>query len=522
MSGRYDAIVIGAGHNGLTTAALLARQGRRVLVLEQKEHIGGLAAAEEFHPGFWSCGVFQDTTLVSRRVADELELARHGLRWRTAPPDVLALGAPGDSLLLAGEVARATAAIRQRQPQDGERYPRYIAALEGLREVLRSFLDAAPLDPTSNEALDPRVLWRPGLRLRRLGRRGLLEFLRLPPLCTADWLDEWFADDLLKAALSLPALASTFMGPRSPGGTALLLRQAGLAGPGVEGGGPALVAAIAGAARTHGAEIRNGAPVAEVRMAGKVQGVKLMSGETFDAPVVAASCHPQQLLALLTLRSLPGRLTERLQHYRSRGTTAQVLFALRAPLRFKGYENLPVEFARTGASMLDIERAFDAVKYGRIAERPVLEIHAPSSNGEARPPGDRAVAPAGTVAPAGAVASVLVHYAPWNLEPGWDAKQRDRLGEQVQEMVRERASGLEVVARRVFAPPDFEALYALPGGNLHHGDHALDQLLLRPAAGCVGYRTPIPGLYLCGSGSHPGGGLTCLPGALAARAILAD
>ena len=500
MSQRYDVIVIGAGHNGLTTAALLARAGRRVLVIERRDVVGGLAAADEFHPGYRTSGVFQDTTMLSRRVADELQLTQHGLVWRAAPPDVLALGAPGDSLLLSGDNTRA---IATRNPHDAEQYSRYRAALARLRPLLAQFLTAPPIDPTSTEALGVRQLLRPAVKLRRQGRRDLLEFFRLPPLCVADWLDEWFEDDLLKAALALPPLASTFLAPRSPGGTALLLRQAGLAGPGIVGGGPALVAALERAARAHGVEVRTGAKAARVRTADTVQGVTLEDGETIDAAIVAASCHPKSLfLELLPPRSLPARFAHRIESYRSRGTTAQVLLGLRSPLRYKGHEDVAIEFARTGGSLLDIERAFDAIKYGRVAERPVLEIHAPT-------------------APAAApVAAILVHYVPHAATPAWDDKARERLGDRVQELLEAYTTGLDVTGRRVLVPPDFETKFALPGGNLHHGDHSIDQLLLRPAAGCIGYRTPIPGLYLCGSGSHPGGGLTCLPGALAARTIL--
>lgn len=502
MSPRHDVIVIGAGHNGLTAAAFLARAGRRVLVVERRPVVGGLASADEFHPGYRTSGVFQDTTLVARRVADDLQLARHGLTWRAAPPDVLALGMPGDSLLLNGEDARTAAAIAQRNRRDGAQYERYRAALARWRPLLASILAAPPVDPTAT--LGAAQVLRPALRLRRLGRRSMGDLLRVPPLSIADWLDEWFEDDLLKAALALPPLASTFLAPRSPGGTALLLRQAALAGPGIVGGGPSLVAALERAARAHGAEIRTNATVARVRTADRVEGVTLTSGEAIDAAVVAASCHPQQIfLELMAPRTLPSRLARRLETYRSRGTTAQVLLALRSPLRFKGHADSAIEFARIAASLLDIERAFDAIKYGRVAVRPILEIHAPASS---------------TGAP---FAATLVHYAPHGAEPPWDETARQRLGEQVQELLAAHAERLDVVACRVLAPPDLEAEFALPGGNLHHGDHALDQLLLRPAAGCIGYRTPITGLYLCGSGSHPGGGLTCLPGALAARTILA-
>ncbi len=505
----YDVIVIGAGHNGLATAAFLAKAGRHVLVLERRDTVGGLAASEEFHPGTKSAGVFADTTLLQRPLLEELQLERHGLVWRDTPPDTLALGTPGDALLLHGEPGKTAAAIGARKQRDAAQYLAYAAQLDAWRATVQGWMHEIPLDPTEPGSFRLWELLRRGLRLRRLGRRELRELLRVPPLCIADWLGEWFEDDLLKTALALPGLASTFMGPRSPGGGALQLRHVCAAGNGVAGGGPQLVAALERAARENGAEIRTRAVVAAIRTGSAVEGVTLADGQGLDAPIVAASCPPQTVfLSLLSPRQLPSRLAHRFATYRSRGTTAQVLLALRSPLRFAAHPEIEIEFARTGACLDDIERAFDAVKYGHIAPRPELEIHVPTV-------ADPGLAPTGH-----SVASILVHFAPYALEPGWDAGERERLGDRVVEILGEHVQQLDVVGRRVLAPPDLEAAYALPGGNVHHGEHALDQLLLRPARQCVGYRTPIAGLYLCGSGSHPGGGLTGAPGALAARAIL--
>ncbi len=509
MSTKHDVIVIGAGHNGLTAAALLAKAGRRVLVVERRDRIGGLAAADEFHAGAQSAGFFADTTLVQRELLAPLELEAHGLRWRTQPAGTLALGAPGDNLYLAGDPRQAALAIGRRNARDGEQYLGYHAFLARVAPALRQFLCEPALDPTAVEAVGARELFGRAMRLRRLGRRDFLELLRLPPLSVADWLGEWFADDLLKSALALPPLASTFLGPRSPGSNALLLRQACTRGPGFEGGGPALVTALERAARSQGAEIRTDAAVARVRLGAAastaafgshVQGVLLENGESIDAPLVAASCHPAVLfLSLLPPRSLPIRLAHAIEHFRSRGTTSQVLLSLQRPIRYLGHEDTDIERAQTGARLDDIEQAFDAIKYRKIAPRPVLEI-------QSLP---------------GPAASVLVHFTPHDLDRGWDASARERLGDRVVELLAEQTQGLDVVARQVLAPPDLAARYAIPGGNVHHGEHALDQMLLRPAAGCVGARTPIRGLFLSGSGTHPGGGITCLPGVLAAQSILA-
>jgi phytoene dehydrogenase-like protein len=511
MSRSYDALVIGAGHNGLSAACLLARAGRKVAVLERTPVTGGLAACHEFHPGYRSAGVLHDTTRVRAAVAAKLQLERHGLRLRSAPPAVLALGAPREGLLLSGDVAGTAHEIAARSPRDAKQYTRYRGFIERLRSALAVFFDEPPVDLLDGDTPGGWLLAKRALRLRRLGRSELLELLRLPNMCIADWLDEWFEDGLLKAALALPAVAGNFTGPRSPGTTANLLLHACAAGPGVEGGARALVGALESAVRAAGVEIRTGARVARIRVAGEVRGVALEDGEELDAPVVAASCHPREVfLSLLPPAQVPTRLARRLDRYRSRGTTAQLLLALRAPLAFAARPDGTPETVRIARDPWEIERAFDAIKYRKLGERPALEVHVPSlASPELAPPGH-------------AVVSVLVHFAPYDLEPAWNAAARERLADRVQAILEEHCRGLDVVARHMLAPPDLEARYALPGGNIHHGEMSLDQMLARPVPECARYATPVPGLYLCGSGSHPGGGLSCMPGVLAAEAILAS
>ena len=512
MSAAYDVLVIGAGHNGLTAAGLLARRGRKVLVLERREVVGGMAAPEEFQPGYRSAGLLQDTAGVRPSVVRALELERHGLRVRDRPPDVLALGDDGSGVLLSGSVERAAREIAGRSPPDAERYARYRAFLGRVRRVVGRFFDEPPLNLVD---LESAGRWEPikhALRIRRLGSRDMLELLRLPPMCAADWLGEWFEDDLLKAALALPAISGTFLGPRSPGSNFNLLLREAAAGPGVEGDGPALIAALEKSVRDHGVEIRTGATVERVLLGRhSVEGVALAGGEEIRAVVVAASCDPKRLfLELLSPGSIARRLEHRIEKFRTRGTTAQVLLALNRPLRFACRPEQPVELARTGGDLIRLERAFDAVKYRKLPDEPVLEVHVPTVSC----PG---LAPDGHE-----VASILVHFVPYDLEPGWDDEQQERLADRVVTILERHAPGVTAatVARQVLSPVDLEARYALTGGHVHHGEHALDQLLIRPAPECVGYRTPIPGLFLCGSGSHPGGGLTCAPGRLAARAIL--
>jgi len=504
VSARYDVAVIGGGINGLTTAARLARSGRSVVVLERRSCIGGLAAAEEFHPGYRSAGVLHDTRRVRPRVFRALELDRAGLAWRPAAPDVLLLG-EGSTLRLAGDVERASSEIARLSSADAEGYARFRERLARFRPVLEAFLDEPALDPIDPLGDGPIGPLRSALRLRRLGRKAMEELLRIPPMPIADWLSEWFGSDLLRAGLALPALGSTWLGPRSPGGAFNFLLTEAPAGPGVTGGGAALAAALEHAARAAGAELRTESPVTELSLDGdRIRGVRVADGEPIAAGAVAASCDPRHLvLDLLPPGALPQRDTRRLQGWRGRGTTSHLLLALDRPPRpcFR--------FARLVGSLDGLEQAFDAVKYCRRPARPPIEVQVPT----AEEPG---LAP-----PGHAVLSALVHYTPYELRRGWSDEAREALLDDALAMLEERVPGLRasVVASVLRAPPDLESIYGCRQGHLHHGEHALDQLLLRPAPGFTRHRTRLGGLFLCGAGSHPGGGLTCAPGWLAAEAI---
>lgn len=515
MSKGFDLIVIGAGHNGLTTAARLGNAGRRVLVLERRELVGGLAASEEFHAGYESAGVLADTCLVRGSVVAGLALEQHGLKLRAAPPPVLSLG-EGEPLLLpqghgAAEVERAVAEIGKVSKADAERYRAYIGQLERLAPAIRELFARPPVDLVDVESESLWGLGQRALLVRRIGKADLMELMRLPPMCVADVLKEYFGSHRLTAALALPALAGTFTGPWSPGNATNLLRRESLLGPGVVGGGPMLVDALAKAARAAGVEIRTGAAVKRLRVGRDgIEGVELEDGEAIDAPLVAASCHPWNTLCeLAPPEAIEHRLEHRVRTFRSRGSVAQVLLALDRAPRFCGHE--PVEYARTGGHLDELERAFDAIKYDEVPATPILDIHVPTV---VRP----------ELAPEGhAVVSALVYFVPYAKKGGWDDDARARLGDRVVEILGEHDAKLpgSVVARQVLTPVDLEARYGLHGGHLHHGEHSVDQLLVRPTPECVRYRTPVKGLWLCGSGSHPGGGLTCAPGELAAQAILA-
>lgn len=509
MSARRDVIVVGAGHNGLTAAALLARAGRDVLLVERCAAVGGTALADEFHPGFRSAGIHHDARGVAAEVVADLQLARHGLVLRDHAPDVLGLDG---GLVLRGDAREADREIRAHSARDADRLRELRAFLERVHPVVVRALLGPPLDLLAPDAGQTPELLRRAFALRRLGAATMMELLRLPPLPLSDFLGEWLESDALKTLLALPALAGGFAGPRSPGTTLNLLRLEAAAGPGPRGAGPALVAALERAARAHGVEVRTAAAVRAIRVdAGRVRGVVLDGGEEIDAEVVAAAgCAKHALLDLLPRGAISSRLTERMRGVRTRGTTAHVLLALDRPPSYAARPGETFELARTACRLDEIERAFDAVKYRRVSPEPVLELFQPAV-------GDPSLAPAGA-----AVLSVLVHFAPHDVHGGWGDAEREQLGQRVVELVERRTPDIRarIVGRAVRTPLDLERRYGLTGGQLHHGEHALDQLLVRPAPECSRYATPIAGLYLCGGGAHPGGGLTCRPGALAAAAIL--
>lgn len=508
MTNKFDIIVIGAGHNGLTAAALLAKSGRKVLVLERRAFSGGVAAGEEFHPGYRTRGLLLDTTGVRRSVTQELGLEKHGLSFLQCEPSVLVPQETGPGLLLHADPDRAAAELKG----DAKAYAEFRAFLARIRPLLCSLLDAAP-PAVLPEGADLFKLLKAGLKLRLLGEKQMLEMLRIAPMCVADWLNERFENPLLKTALAAPALHGSYMGPWSAGTVVnFLLRDCAAEAP-VKGGPAALVRALEASAKSSGAEIRCNAPVRSIVVkGGKVTGVKLGDGAEIPAPVVVSSCDPKRtLFGLLAPADLPMSLENQVRVIRMRGTTAKVNLALNAPLEFTSRPGEKIEAARTGEHLDDLERAFDAVKYKRFSARPMLEIRVPTVS-------EPGLAPNGHH-----VAEILVHFAPHDLAGGWTAQQREALGDAVVAELARFAPGVKgaIVARQTLTPADLEETYGLTGGHIHHGEHALDQLYaMRPSADLARYATPVDGLFLAGSGSHPGGGITCAPGALAAKAVL--
>ncbi len=507
------AVVIGAGHNGLVAALQLARAGRRVSVVERRGDVGGLCAATEFYPGYRVPGLLHDTTGVRRDLVRALRLERFGLVFEPEAPAVLAAHSEHRGVVLHADARRSRDELEALREGDGDAYVAWRGWLSRVRGFVSGLLDRCP-PPMRPRA--PRDWWglaRTGLALRRLGRSDMLELLRVAPMGAADWLQERFADPLVAAALAAPAVAGAFLGPRAAGSAASLLLYECVRGGEVKGGPAALTTALRRACEAAGGEIRLESEVARILVDGdRVSGVRLADGQSLEAPVVLACCDPKRaLLELLEPGVLPLEVEEQIRVLRARGTTAKVNLALDGRLQFRGRESERHPRAVVADDLDEIERAFDAAKYRACSERPHLDVSVPSA-------GDSSLAPEGCD-----VVSILAHCAPYDLEGGWSDAAREGFADAVIEALERVAPGSKerIVAYEVLAPSDIQDRYGLSGGHIHHGEHAIDQLLfMRPAPALARYRTPIEGLFLGGSGSHPGGGVTCRPGALAARAIL--
>jgi phytoene dehydrogenase-like protein len=508
-----DAIVIGAGHNGLVAALCLQRAGRQVTVVERRGDVGGLCAPTELHPGYTVPGLLHDTTGVRRDVVARLGLSRFGLDFEPEAPSVLAAHSEHRGVVLHADGGRSRDELEALHKGDGDSYVRWRGFLSRVRGFVSAVLDRPPppLRPSSLSEL--WSLGRTGLALRRLGKADMSELLRVAPMSAADWLQEQFCGALLPAALAAPAVAGAFLGPRAPGTAAALLLYECARGPELRGGPAALVESLRKAFEAAGGQIELYADVARILVrGGAVCGVRCAGGLALEAPVVVACCDPKRaLLELIEPGVLPLAVEEQIAALRMRGTTAKVNLALDGRLAFRDRSGERHARAFVADDLDEIERAFDAAKYRACSERPHLDVSVPSV-------GDPSLAPEGKD-----VVSILAHCAPRDLQGGWSDEARARFGDAVVDALERVAPGTRdrILAREVLCPAEIERRYGLTGGHIHHGEHALDQLLfMRPAPALARYRTPIEGLYLGGSGSHPGGGVTGRPGALAARAVL--
>jgi phytoene dehydrogenase-like protein len=532
MDAPRDVVIIGAGHNALVTAFYLARAGVKPLVLERRSVVGGAAVTEEFHPGFHASTLAHACGPLRAEIISDMQLQRRGVAWIEPEPRLCAPTLDGQTLFLFTDAAKSAAEIARVSKRDAEKYIEFAATLPRICGFVAELLHAAPPEIDEPTVGDLFGLLKTGRGLRTLGKKEMYRLLRWLPMAVADLVGEWFGNELLRAAVAARGIFGCAMGPWSAGtGAVLLLRAAADANPAgtstfVRGGLGALTRAMAEAAQDAGAEIRCNAEVARITVKdGEAVGVVLSSGEEIVAKIIASGADPKRtLLALTDPLHLDPSVVLKLRNYRSAGTLAKVNLALDAVPHFRALSESNGAAGITSGAALSgrihigpeidyLERAFDASKYGRFSERPYLEITIPSLT-------DPSLAPAGKH-----VMSICAQFAPYQLREGNWEQQRDALGDVVVKTLAEYAPDLpeKILARQMVTPLDLEREYALTGGHPFHGELALDQLFtMRPLLDWSRYRTPVQGLYLCGSGTHPGNGLTGASGMNAAREILRD
>lgn len=519
-----DAVVVGAGHNALVTAAMLAREGWQVLVLERRSVVGGAASTEEVFPGCRVNLAAQDAGLFRREIVSDLGLDARGLRWVHPPAVATSLTGGGEALTLWRNPGRTRDEIERHGRADAARFPDWADYLRSMARVLRVALEHAPPDLHDASARERLRLLRPLLRAGRLGKRTVVELLRAIPLSARDLLDDWFTGDALKGMLATSALPGACQGPSAMGGAFRLFYHAAGSEPCgfrsslfVEGGVGALSGALEAAARGHGAEVRTGAEVESILMEdGVASGVLLAGGEEIPARRVISGVDPRRtFFGLVGAPRLGPEFNRRVTNIQLRGTTATLHLLL------DGLPPLPDAAERLSGHTLVapdleyLERAGDDAKYGRCSARPHLDMVVPTLHNPALAPKGRHLA------------SIQIRYAPYRLRSGsWeDGATREGLLSGVLDVLDEFLPGLRerIVDHRLLTPLDLETELGLSGGDEYHGQMGLDQLLfMRPVPGWGRYRTPVERLFLCGSGTHPGGGVTGGPGRLAAREILRD
>lgn len=534
----HDCIIIGAGHNGLTAAAYLARAGRKVLVLERRDVVGGAAITGELAPGYRVSTASYLMSLLLPEVERDLELARHGYRILPRDPSSFTPLEDGRYLMMGPGEGLNRREIAKFSARDAEAYPRYEALLNRIADCLEPVLEQTPPDllplPRSWRArglFDRLRHWRRGHALyRALARLGedLPAAMEILTGAARPILDRWFESEALKATLATDAIIGTFQPVSAPGTAYVLLHHVmGRAGGArgvwgyVEGGMGALTQALARSAQAAGAEVRTGAAVAQIEVAGgRAVAVQLASGERLPARAIASSADAHVTFeTLLEARHLPAAFREAVARIDYSSASLKINLALRelpdftcCPGRDPGPQHRGTLHIGS-ASLNDLERAYDDAKYGRPSARPVIELTLPSAL-------DRTLAP-----PGHHVACLFVQYAPYRLAAGhWDSLKEGFADRCIAEIGRLAPNFPgAVLHRQVLSPLDLERTFGLTGGNIFQGAMPLHQLFsMRPVPGWSDYRTPVRGLYLCGAAAHPGGGVMAAAGRNAAREILRD
>jgi phytoene dehydrogenase-like protein len=524
MAKSYDAIIIGGGHNGLVTAAYLARAGKKVLVLERRHVLGGAAVTEEVFPGFKFSVCSYVVSLLRPEIIRELDLPRHGLE--ILPLDGTFTPMPnGDHLWRMSDHARTRREIYRHSPTDAEAYDEYAKAMVDMARFVKPILSMVPPDPFAFDLPGFGRLLDLGNRFRGLSRINQHNLVQLMTMSAADMLDQWFETDVLKATMSASGIIGTFLGVRSPGTAYVLLhhymgeidgafRSWGFS----RGGTGAISMAIAGAAVAAGVEIRTEAPVERIKVKnGRATGVVMPGGDEIDATLVVSSADPRvTFVKLCAPGDLPAEFLTDISRFKYRGSSGKVNLALDGLPEFTSMPGAGAHLRGAmsiSPSVEYMERAYDDAKYGDFSRRPYIDIVIPSLT-------DPSVAPPGKH-----VLSCFVQYAPYKLREGnWDDK-RDAFGDTVIDTLAQYAPNIKriILHRQVLTPLDLEREWSLSEGNIFQGELSLEQLFfLRPVAGFARYRTPLRNLYMCGSATHPGGGIMGAPGRIAALEILKD
>jgi len=524
MSQKYDAIIIGGGHNGLVTAAYLARAGKKVLVLERRHVLGGAAVTEEIFPGFKFSVCSYVVSLLRPEIIRELDLPRHGLE--ILPLDGTFTPMPnGDYLWRVNDHGKTRREIARHSRVDAEAYEEFGKAMLQMCRFVKPILAMTPPDPTRLSLESIKKLLFLGRRFQSLSYDDKYNQVQLMTMSAVDYLDQWFETDVLKATMSASGIIGTFLGVRSPGTAYVLLhhymgeidgafRSWGFS----RGGTGAISNAIADAAREAGVEIRTRAAITRIILKnGKAVAVATDTGDELHADVISSSVDPHlTFLKMVGSENLPDEFVEEVKRYKFRGSSGKVNLALDALPDFKCLPG-PGAHLRGAISISPsveyMERAYDDAKYGRFSRRPYIDMVIPSLT-------DPSVAPPGKH-----VLSCFVQYAPYKLSQGtWD-EQKEAFGDNVINTLAEYAPNIRniIIGRQVVTPFDLEREWGLTEGNIFQGELSLEQLFfLRPVPGWAQYRTPVKNLYMCGSATHPGGGIMGAPGRLAAMQILND
>ncbi len=511
----YDVVLVGGGHNGLVCAAYLAKAGKNVLVLEANEALGGGAASREFAPGYTVSSCAHWLTHLSPLVSKDLALECHGLQLAARDLDSIGLNPKGQHVTIKGDTVEGESL----STADRQAYIEFHRKTIKFSKLLAKAFAVRPPKLVESNFTDRVNLLKLGLGMKMLGREDMSDLLRLALINMYDVMEENFDNETLKALLSFDGVLGAHMGPRSPNTVFTYLYRRvgdvhGYNGPAVvKGGMGALAAAVADAARAVGVEIRTGSPVENINLVdGRAVGVTLVDGEVISAPLVVSNADPVTTFEkLVRYRNVETGLVRRVSQIRMRSGTAKLHLALDGLPKFKGLDEKQLGQRLVIAPTMDyIERAFNHAKYGEYSVQPALDISIPSIH-------DSSLAPASKH-----VMSIIVQFAPYDLREGWGS-HKEHFTRKIIETISAYAPDIaeQIVASELLTPVDIEREFHMKGGHWHHGEISLDQvMMMRPFPGATQYGTAVDGLYLCGAGSHPGGGVMGLAGRNAAREII--